>query len=109
MSSAAAPHIPVLLGPLLRAVNPAGGLWLDATFGAGGYARGLLDQGVRVLIAVDRDPLAFELAQDWAANYGATAPAAAMAFGTAVPEPGTLGLLIGGVLAGMSLRRRRAV
>ncbi|MEM6389033.1 MAG: 16S rRNA (cytosine(1402)-N(4))-methyltransferase RsmH [Pseudomonadota bacterium] len=81
MSSAAAPHIPVLLGPLLRAVNPAGGLWLDATFGAGGYARGLLDQGVRVLIAVDRDPLAFELAQDWAANYGARLVAAPGLFG----------------------------
>jgi 16S rRNA (cytosine1402-N4)-methyltransferase len=39
------PHIPVLLGPLLRAVAPVEGRWLDGTFGAGGYARGLLDAG----------------------------------------------------------------
>lgn len=67
----AAPHIPVLLGSILTAVAPVQGLWLDATFGAGGYARGLLDAGADAVIAVDRDPLAFELAQEWAADYGA--------------------------------------
>ena len=36
------PHIPVLLRPLLKAVSPVTGVWLDGTFGAGGYARGLL-------------------------------------------------------------------
>ncbi|MCS5601936.1 MAG: 16S rRNA (cytosine(1402)-N(4))-methyltransferase, partial [Paracoccus sp.] len=35
------PHVPVLLKPLIRAVAPVGGRWLDGTFGAGGYARGL--------------------------------------------------------------------
>ncbi|MEN0079276.1 MAG: 16S rRNA (cytosine(1402)-N(4))-methyltransferase RsmH [Pseudomonadota bacterium] len=83
MSASAAPHIPVLLGPLLRAVNPAGGLWLDATFGAGGYARGLLDAGAAAVIAVDRDPLAFELAEGWAADYGARL----------LPAPGLFGAL----------------
>ena len=39
------PHVPVLLGPLLAAVAPVRGVWLDGTFGAGGYARGLLDAG----------------------------------------------------------------
>ena len=53
------PHIPVLLGPLLRAVAPVEGRWLDGTFGAGGYARGLLEAGAARVIGVDRDPLAF--------------------------------------------------
>ena len=35
-------HVPVLLAPLLRAVAPVSGVWLDGTFGAGGYSRGLL-------------------------------------------------------------------
>ena len=75
MSPAAAmpplsPHIPVLLRPLLAAVAPVSGVWLDGTFGAGGYARGLLAAGAARVIGIDRDPLAFELAAPWAAGYG---------------------------------------
>ncbi len=66
----AAPHIPVLLDPLLRAVAPVSGVWLDGTFGAGGYTRGLLDSGAERVIAVDRDPLAFDMAREWAGSYG---------------------------------------
>ncbi len=64
------PHIPVLLRPLLDAVHPVSGTWLDGTFGAGGYTRGLLEAGADKVIGVDRDPLAFEMAADWAAEYG---------------------------------------
>lgn len=64
------PHIPVLLRPILAAVAPVQGVWLDGTFGAGGYTRGLLDAGAACVIAVDRDPLAFEMARPWAADYG---------------------------------------
>jgi 16S rRNA (cytosine1402-N4)-methyltransferase len=64
------PHIPVLLGPLLEAVAPVEGRWLDGTFGAGGYARGLLDAGADEVIGVDRDPAVFEMAKDWAGAYG---------------------------------------
>lgn len=64
------PHIPVLLRPLLAAVQPVSGIWLDGTFGAGGYTRGLLDAGAETVIGVDRDPLAFEMAAGWAAEYG---------------------------------------
>ena len=66
-----APHIPVLLGPILKAADPISGRWLDGTFGAGGYTRALLDAGADSVIAVDRDPLAFEMAQPWADQYGA--------------------------------------
>ncbi|AXI42904.1 16S rRNA (cytosine(1402)-N(4))-methyltransferase RsmH [Sulfitobacter sp. SK011] len=65
-----APHTPVLLRPLLAAVAPVSGVWLDGTFGAGGYTRGLLEAGAARVIAVDRDPVAFEMAADWATAYG---------------------------------------
>ncbi|KAE9629566.1 16S rRNA (cytosine(1402)-N(4))-methyltransferase RsmH [Parasedimentitalea maritima] len=69
-NSGSAPHIPVLLRPLLKAVAPVSGRWLDGTFGAGGYTRGLLEAGASQVIGVDRDPLAFEMAQSWAGGYG---------------------------------------
>ncbi|SMC88400.1 16S rRNA (cytosine(1402)-N(4))-methyltransferase RsmH [Primorskyibacter flagellatus] len=65
-----APHIPVLLRPLLRAVSPVEGIWIDGTFGAGGYARGLLEAGADQVIGIDRDPMVFDMAGDWAAEYG---------------------------------------
>lgn len=64
------PHVPVLLGPILAAVAPVGGVWLDGTFGAGGYARGLLDAGAARVIGVDRDPTALARAAVWAGGYG---------------------------------------
>ncbi|MBR9842573.1 MAG: 16S rRNA (cytosine(1402)-N(4))-methyltransferase RsmH [Rhodobacteraceae bacterium] len=67
---ASAPHIPVLLAPLLKAVSPVHGTWLDGTFGAGGYTKGLLEAGADKVIGVDRDPLAFEMAADWVRDYG---------------------------------------
>jgi len=74
MTSAAAdpndPHIPVLIRPLIAAVAPVTGVWLDGTFGAGGYTKELLDAGADKVIGVDRDPLAFEMAADWVADYG---------------------------------------
>jgi 16S rRNA (cytosine1402-N4)-methyltransferase len=64
------PHIPVLLDPILAAVAPVAGRWLDGTFGAGGYARGLLAAGASQVIGVDRDPLALQMAASWADEYG---------------------------------------
>ncbi|QYK43596.1 MAG: 16S rRNA (cytosine(1402)-N(4))-methyltransferase RsmH [Paracoccaceae bacterium] len=64
------PHVPVLLGPLLAACAPVRGHWLDGTFGAGGYARGLLAAGADRVTGIDRDPLALDLAQGWIEPYG---------------------------------------
>ena len=51
-------HIPVLLEEVLDALAVReGGLYLDGTFGAGGYTRALLEKGARV-VALDRDPTA---------------------------------------------------
>jgi 16S rRNA (cytosine1402-N4)-methyltransferase len=70
MSAAADPHIPVLIRPLIAAVAPVSGVWLDGTFGAGGYTRELLEAGAAQVIGVDRDPLAFELAEPWVSGFG---------------------------------------
>lgn len=66
----AAPHIPVLLDAILEACAPIEGDWLDGTFGAGGYARGLLKAGADRVIGVDRDPMVFDLARRWADEFG---------------------------------------
>ncbi len=65
-----APHVPVLLEPLLAAVAPVRGIWVDGTFGAGGYARGLIDAGAARVIGIDRDPTALAAAKGWAADFG---------------------------------------
>ncbi len=50
------PHAPVLLTEVVEALSPApGDVMIDATFGAGGYTRAILNAGARV-IALDRDP-----------------------------------------------------
>ncbi len=64
------PHIPVLLRPLLDAVAPVRGTWLDGTCGAGGYTRGLFRAGADRVIAIDRDPSALAMARSWAGQYG---------------------------------------
>ena len=53
-------HVPVLVGPALEylAIRP-GGVYVDATFGAGGHARAILERlGDGRLIALDADPRA---------------------------------------------------
>jgi 16S rRNA (cytosine1402-N4)-methyltransferase len=56
MSAPAPRHIPVLGSEAVALLNPRdGGTYVDATFGAGGYSRMILDvQGTRVL-GIDRD------------------------------------------------------
>ncbi|WP_415402483.1 16S rRNA (cytosine(1402)-N(4))-methyltransferase RsmH [Tateyamaria sp. SN3-11] len=68
--AAGGPHIPVLIDAILSHCAPIEGTWLDGTFGAGGYTRALLEGGAERVIAVDRDPLAFDLAAEWAGGYG---------------------------------------
>jgi 16S rRNA (cytosine1402-N4)-methyltransferase len=61
-----APHIPVLLDEVVAALSPEpGAIIVDATFGAGGYTRRLLDAGATVH-AFDRDPDAIAAGRGWA-------------------------------------------
>ncbi len=65
MTASQALHVPVLLDEVIEALAPqAGDIIVDATFGAGGYSRRLLDAGATVH-AFDRDPDAIAAAQSW--------------------------------------------
>ncbi|CAA7622974.1 16S rRNA (cytosine(1402)-N(4))-methyltransferase RsmH [Magnetospirillum sp. SS-4] len=51
------PHVSVLLPEVIEALAPRdGGLYLDGTFGAGGYSAAILDAAACRVIGVDRDP-----------------------------------------------------
>ncbi|MFN4283316.1 MAG: 16S rRNA (cytosine(1402)-N(4))-methyltransferase RsmH [Alphaproteobacteria bacterium] len=67
-----APHIPVLLTEVLAALAPKDGeVFVDGTFGAGGYSRALLDACDCKVYGIDRDPSAIAAGQALAARYGA--------------------------------------
>jgi 16S rRNA (cytosine1402-N4)-methyltransferase len=54
-------HLPVMLDEVVAALAPRdGGVYLDGTFGGGGYARAILEQASCTLWAIDRDPEAIE-------------------------------------------------
>jgi 16S rRNA (cytosine1402-N4)-methyltransferase len=57
LPSADARHKPVMLAEVLTALAPRdGGIYVDGTFGAGGYTRGLLTAAQCKVLAIDRDP-----------------------------------------------------
>ncbi len=50
-------HIPVMMNEVLAAMRPADGeIYVDGTFGAGGYSRALLEEAECTVYAIDRDP-----------------------------------------------------
>jgi 16S rRNA (cytosine1402-N4)-methyltransferase len=68
--SAAELHAPVLLDEVVAALAPRDdGTYVDATFGAGGYARALLDTARCRVFGIDRDPAAVERGAALARRY----------------------------------------
>lgn len=66
-----ASHAPVMLGEVLEYLRPRkGGVYVDGTFGAGGYARAILERAECVVIAIDRDPEALARAETLRGEYG---------------------------------------
>ncbi len=58
-------HVPVLLDEVIAALDPKpGDVVVDATFGAGGYTRAILERGATVH-AFDRDPDAIAAGRTW--------------------------------------------
>lgn len=67
----APPHVSVMLNEAIEALGPvAGGVYVDATLGAGGYARAILAAAPCVVYAFDRDPTAIARAMTWDAEFG---------------------------------------
>ncbi len=86
-------HVPVLLPEMLEALAPRpGGIYLDATFGGGGYSRAILAAAACTVWAIDRDPDAISRGATLAAAY-----------------PGRLHLVEGGFGDLLELLRARGV
>jgi len=63
------PHAPVLLAEVIEALDPKpGDVIIDATFGAGGYTRAILERGAEV-VALDRDPTVQPFAEAVARDF----------------------------------------
>jgi 16S rRNA (cytosine1402-N4)-methyltransferase len=66
-----ASHIPVLLGPVLAALAPRdGAVYVDGTFGGGGYSEALLTAARCRVFAIDCDPQAVRRGRAIAERYG---------------------------------------
>lgn len=67
---AASDHIPVLLDAVLAALAPQdGGIYVDGTFGAGGYSAALLEAAHCRVLGIDRDPAAIRRGAALAARH----------------------------------------
>lgn len=63
-------HIPVMRDEVLAALDPVDGeVYLDGTFGAGGYSRAILDAADCAVWACDRDPDAIARGREMAREY----------------------------------------
>ncbi len=64
-------HRPVMLHEVMEALAPRdGGIYVDGTFGAGGYSRAILDAASCSVWGIDRDPQAVARGAELGAHYG---------------------------------------
>lgn len=65
-------HIPVMLDEMLSCLSPQDSeIYIDGTFGAGGYTQAILNRAACTVYALDRDPKAAQTAKDMATAYPA--------------------------------------
>ena len=63
-------HVPVMLAEVLAALNPLpSAIYVDGTFGAGGYSRGILEAADCRVVGIDRDPNAIAAGQELVSKY----------------------------------------
>ncbi|MBO6281285.1 MAG: 16S rRNA (cytosine(1402)-N(4))-methyltransferase RsmH [Alphaproteobacteria bacterium] len=71
MAEAKRRHIPVMLDEVLATLQPKKGeIYVDATFGNGGYTQAILEAAGCKVIALDRDPTVKVRANEIKNNYG---------------------------------------
>lgn len=83
-------HFPVMLNEVLAALQPQdNGVYVDATFGNGGYSEAILQQANCRVIALDRDATVLPRAEELKQQYGSRfefRPGCFGDFDTLVPE-----------------------
>ncbi len=63
-------HIPVLAPEMVAALCPGAGLlYLDGTFGGGGWTQALLEAAPCRVVALDRDPAAISIGHELASTF----------------------------------------
>ena len=63
-------HFPVMLSEIIQISNPKkGGLFVDCTFGAGGYTKKILENNSNNVIALDRDSAVRSIATKFQTKY----------------------------------------
>ncbi len=63
-------HIPVMLNEVVESLQPkSGAIYVDGTFGAGGYSRAILENADCTVYAIDRDPDAYNRAKKMAEEF----------------------------------------
>lgn len=63
-------HIPVMLDEVIASLAPKGGeVYVDCTFGAGGYSKAILSNNDSKLIAIDQDPTVQKYVNDLQKEY----------------------------------------
>lgn len=64
-------HFPVMLNEVVAALSPKDGeVYVDGTFGAGGYSKAFLEAADCTVIAIDRDPSAIVAAEALQKDFG---------------------------------------
>ncbi len=70
ISSSETPHFPVMLDEIIRICSPdKGGIYIDCTFGGGGYSKKLLKFSNTKVIALDRDEFIIKIGQELEKKY----------------------------------------
>jgi 16S rRNA (cytosine1402-N4)-methyltransferase len=65
------PHVPVLLNEMVHFLSPKSGeIYVDCTFGAGGYSKAILAVDGTKVKAIDQDPNSFKYATKLEEKYG---------------------------------------
>lgn len=63
-------HVPVMLREVVATLAPRdGGVYVDGTFGAGGYSRAILEKANCTVYGIDRDPEAFARAKAFERDF----------------------------------------
>ncbi len=64
-------HYPVMLNEVLENLAPVdGGVYVDGTFGAGGYSQAILDSADCIVVAIDRDATVMPRVEELKKIYG---------------------------------------